>query len=218
MKSANTTPRRRRPIAAAAAVAVIVAALSAGVLLMGAFQAKPQSTAIDMRGHQVQFDEDAVPVAGSRDTRPDTATRLRFRAASVGLNVPLERMNEAHGVLTPPGFTAAYTVNNLGVGIDHASTGTVYIAMHSLRNGGIAPGNYLIDERHQRATIREGETITVGSLRYRVTSTALMLKTDVPHDRSLWANTPNRLVVLTCLQQANGHPSTRNLIISAVRA
>ena len=98
-----------------------------------------------------------------------------------------------------------------------SADGTVFVVMHSLRNGGEAPGNALIDVENGRARIATGEAIVVDDVAYKVVDTETVDKTQISHDQSVWADTPGRLVVITCLQRPDGAPSTENMVIEATR-
>ncbi len=63
----------------------------------------------------------------------------------VGLNVQLGAMTMVGNELTPTGFASACLVRNLGVQPEKASDSTVFLAVHSLRNRAIDPGNYPTD-------------------------------------------------------------------------
>jgi hypothetical protein len=142
-----------------------------------------------------------------------TATGTRFRVPAVGLDVPLGLLSVVDGQLTPPGFTSVYEVRNLGTSLSEPGSGTVYLVTHSLRGGGRAPGNYLTDVADQKAAVTAGEEIDVGSVRYTVTGTQLITKRSIGAQNALWADTPGRLAVITCLEKPSGAPSTDNLVI-----
>ncbi|WP_245980098.1 class F sortase [Gryllotalpicola protaetiae] len=139
----------------------------------------------------------------------------RFRVPSVGLDVPLGALDMTHGTITPPGFASAYDVRNLGVPLSQAPTGTVFVATHSLRNGAVGPGNYLIDVKAQKAKVAVGATIDVADVAYSVTGAKAIGKLDISSDADVWANVPGRLVVITCLQRRDGRASTQNMVITA---
>lgn len=197
--------------------AAIVGLAMVGVCVLGA--AAPHNVAsapLDMRGNAVQL-EAAAPT--SHET-PDTTRAVdtgsgRFSAPTVGLDVPLGALTATGGVITPPGFTSAYQVRNVGVDPADAGNGTVFVVMHSLRNGGVGPGNYLIDVEHARAKITTGATITVDGVNYSVTDAKVISKEQLAARADVWANTPGRLVVITCLQTPSNQPSTDNLVITA---
>ncbi|MFT4231126.1 MAG: class F sortase, partial [Microbacterium sp.] len=142
-------------------------------------------------------------------------TGERFRVPSVGLDVPLDSMNAVDSVITPPGFTAAYRVRNLGVSLDHASEGTVYVAMHSLRDGAVGPGNYLIDVEAGTASVAVGTEIIVAGLEYRLTGSQKIAKDRLAASEAVWADVPGRLIVITCLQRPEGGPSLENVVLTA---
>jgi len=214
--------RRRGDILAAAAVVVALGLVgAAGIGWTGSVQApavsEEDSTVAtlphDLAGNPVQLDgPEPVPSASAT---PEGVGR--FTAASVGLDVPLGAMNVADGVLEPPGFTSAYWVRNLGVSPDRAEAGTVFVVMHSLRAGGVGPGNALIDVAGARARIVTGADVSVAGAHYRVDRTEVVDKTAIANEADVWADIPGRLVVVTCLQRADGLPSTQNLVIEARR-
>ena len=99
---------------------------------------------------------------------------------------------------------------------DDASHGTVFVVTHSLRNGGVAPGNSLIDVNAGESTLHPGATIEVNGIVYAVTASEAVSKTKLAADASVRANTPNPLVVITCLQNPAQTESTANLVIAIV--
>jgi hypothetical protein len=133
----------------------------------------------------------------------------------VGLDVPLGSLSEVDGSIVPPGFRSAYRVRNLGVPVTSAKTGTVYVVMHALRNGGMGPGNYLTDIEHQRSRVANGAAVVVDGVRFTVTGSQLILKNRIAHAAAVWKSTPGRLVLITCLEHPDGSPSTDNLVVTA---
>jgi hypothetical protein len=131
--------------------------------------------------------------------------------------VPLGALNGVDGEITPPGFTSAYWVRNLGVPVSGGATGTVFIVMHSLRGGGEAPGNCLANVQTQTSRVKHGAIVEVAGVDYTVTGSELITKTTIFRDSTVWATTPNRLLLITCLEHANGSPSSDNLVITATR-
>jgi len=176
----------------------------------------PSPEARDMEGNAVALDPGTLPSAKlQQQMHPVAETGERFRVPAVGLDVPLGRISVAGGQLTPPGFTSVYAVRNLGTTPAAPSKGTVYVVTHSLRGGGRAPGNYLTDVTDQKAAVRAGEAVFVGSTEYTVTGAQLVRRGDIGAQTALWTDTPNRLAVITCLEKPSGAPSTDNLIIYA---
>jgi hypothetical protein len=171
----------------------------------------------DLHGRPVVPDEGvAVPAHVAKQMNAVADAGARFRVPAVGLDVPLGELSMAGGTITPPAFTSAYAVRNLGAGPSRPKTGTVFVAMHSLRGGGVGPGNYLIDAREQRAAVGPGAVIEVGPTTYRVTGSELVDRAGISEDAGVWADRPGRLVVLTCMQSASGdRPPTQNLVIFA---
>ncbi|MFJ5925024.1 class F sortase [Kitasatospora sp. NPDC092948] len=170
---------------------------------------------VDMHGRPVRLD----PGAGlppeqkqEQDAKPDGAGR--FVVPSVGLDVPLGTMNEVADSVVPPGFTSAYRIDNLGTPTAPAS-GTVYVAMHSLRWGATGPGNYLFALDTGTSKVTPGAAIDVGGTRYVVDAATTVPKDDLPDTPEIWDDVPGRLVVLTCLEKPDNSPSVDNFVITA---
>jgi len=172
----------------------------------------PPDAPRDMHGNVVIPDPDAVV----NDPTAKEDVGQRFKAPSVNLDVPLGEAKEIDGKIAPPGFKSVYWISNLGVSLKDAEKGTVYTATHSLRNGGWAPGNALIDIDTQQAKIQPGDAIIVGNRTYSVTETRIIPKPEVGSAGDLWDTTvPRRLLVFTCLQNPQNTPSTNNVVIIA---
>ncbi|MCI0158355.1 class F sortase [Leifsonia shinshuensis] len=167
-----------------------------------------------MHGNTVQLDPGVSPAPQAAARAVDNAG-VRLVVQSVGLNVPLGAINEVDGQIVPPGFSSAYWVRNMGVSIQERASGTVYVVMHSLRNGGVGPGNYLADVAHGRSRLANGATVALDGIEYAVTGSQLIDKAQIAANTVVWANTPDRLILITCLEHANGTPSTQNLVITA---
>ena len=212
--SPRSTPRGRR-LNIVAAGAVVVA--SGMVIISAVFLAPHASTvsedlaSTDLAGNAVQVDG-PTPNPSASATPSGTG---RFQSPSVGLDVPLGSLDVVDNELEPPGFTSAYWVRNLGVAPTDSANGTVFVVMHSLRNGGEGPGNALIDVDNGKARIASGASIVVDDVEYHVVSTETIDKGQISRDKSVWADTPGRLVVITCLQRPDGAPSTDNVVIEA---
>lgn len=210
-------PRIRRIGVYGATALVALALIGAGVVNLAQAE-HPAATQLDMRGRAVQLDPGTTPPpAVQAQMKVTEATGERFAVPSVGLDVPLGALNEIGNAITPPGFRSAYIVRNMGTTLDTPGDGTVYVVMHALRGGGLAPGNYLTDLRAQTSALSSGAAITVGPQTYDVVSSDTVSKAALPSDATVWTNIPNRLVVITCMEHANGSPSTDNLVIFATR-
>jgi len=173
----------------------------------------------DMAGNLVEPDEQSG-VSGPDSTGLDGESNpdigWQFEVPAVGLKVPLGSSPATGGVINPPGFQSVYWINNLGVGLESVATGTMYTATHSLRGGGVAPGNYLIDVDSQQARIGPGDKIMVGPSSFTVTQTLVVSKLGVASVDGLWEPLPRRLVVLTCMQNPQNAPSLDNLVVIAM--
>lgn len=192
-----------------------IVALCAGILgYRGAFDHVYTSadTPTDMEGRAVTYDPGT---AGAVDTSAEPEGEGRFVVDAVGLDVPLGSMTTVDGTITPPGFASAYVIRDLGVSLADSRQGTVYVATHSLRGGGTAPGNYLIDVDAGTPRVRTGESIVVGPRTYSITAAYTVEKPDLPSRADIWDDEPGRLVVITCLQRADGSASQENVVIEA---
>lgn len=125
----------------------------------------------------------------------------RFKAPSVGLDVQLGAMSEVDGLVRPTNFTNAFTIRNRGIGenLKKAKNGTLYIAMHATDVGSIAPGNFLVDNTNRTNRLKEGDTVEVGKLKYKITEYKREGKNLIAQDKELWdGKVKNRIVILTC--------------------
>ncbi|ROS48416.1 class F sortase [Frigoribacterium sp. PhB24] len=201
--------RRWELLTAAAGVSATFAFVIAGITHPGLGADQP-GRAHDLAGNIV------VPEAtGFSDVVPVPAGAGELVIPKTGLRVEIAALRETDRVINPPGFDKAYWVQNRGVGLAQASAGTVFIAMHSLRGGGVGPGNYLIDVEHRRSKLQVGDDVFVGSAKYRVKATDAIEKTRLGQAESVWDETPGKLVLITCLQRPEGGESLQNIVIEA---
>lgn len=208
--------RRRNPLPLLGLL--LMTLLTIGLALVAMFSAGTttnRTAARDMLGNAVTVDPGGE-VAPESSVTADT--HARFRVPSVHLDVPLGVISPTHGQITPPGFTSAYEIRTIGTTPDKPENGTVFVVMHALRNGGIAPGNYVTDVHAARSRLAPGTEVVVAGTTYEVTGSRNVRKRDLPADTTTWTNTPNRLVIITCLEHADGSPSTHNTVITATRA
>jgi len=176
---------------------------------------------VDMAGNVVVPDDTQVEDPSYvQSADPQDSTGLRFKIPSRQLNVPLREANVVNNVINPPGFDSVYLMRNLGVSLADAATGPVYVAAHSLRPPGEAPGNFVIDPSQGDIVVPHGAEIDVGDLVYNVVSSRIISKSDLSTQTDLWAPTPGMLVFITCLQstsdsgyQADGHAKDNAIII-----
>lgn len=232
MRERSTVRSVPRVVALSVLCGLVVAGLTWGVLTVagrtgsGAAPGAP----VDLLGNVVVPD-DVVPLAevpsephsapptpsGTPTAAPDRVPDGRLVIDAVGLDVPLEPMVSAGGEITPPGFDAAYWVSDIGVGLDDAASGTVYVAMHSLRRGGVAPGNLVIDVPGQTAAVAVGDEVRADGVGYVVEQWLVVTKAALPDERTVWEQLPGRLLLITCLQNPQATPSENNLVVIARR-
>ncbi|MDR1432259.1 MAG: class F sortase [Propionibacteriaceae bacterium] len=155
-------------------------------------------------------------IIAEMDPEPEISGK-RFRVPAVGLDAPLGAMNAVKNVINPPGFRSVFWIRNMGVSLDRADQGTVYMAAHSLRNGGVGPGNYLIDVENARGKVPIGAEMYADNVKYRVTEVISVPKTKLDEKVEVWdATVPGRIVVVTCLQRPNNGRSVNNIVVVGV--
>ncbi|MFE4951918.1 class F sortase [Leifsonia sp. NPDC056665] len=173
-----------------------------------------QSYPKDMRGNPVILPPPSTAVQ-EKTNAVSHVKAMTLRVPSAGLTVPLGELNDVDGVIDPPGFASAYLVRNYGANLTNAAKGTVFAVMHSCRGGAVCPGNYLINVNSGTAAVAPGADIYLGTLHYRVIGSEKVYKPNVHLETNIWANTPGRLVLLTCLQVPNQTASIDNMVITA---
>jgi len=169
----------------------------------------------DMLGNPVALEPGTGPTDDQlkqMDAVEDDGQRLRV--PSVDLDVPLGALDMVDDTINPPGFTSAYQVRNLGVPLEDASTGTVYVVMHSLR-AGVGPGNHLIDVEAQASRVEPGAKIIIGDRTWTATGDLTVTKPELGAQEHLFDDTPGRLVLITCQQRSDGKAAGENLVITA---
>jgi len=222
--NAKPPVKRNRRVSDILLLVLAILLIAGGAIygIVATMQSNSQQTKVDMVGNHVEPDDPSMfdpQTIEAMDANDDTGQR--FIIDAVNLDVPLGEVNEVNNVINPPGFKAAYQIRNRGVSLDKAETGTVYVAAHSLRSPGKAPGNYIISIDAGTVIVPVGSTIQVGSRTYIMKSSQIVAKTDLGADSKIWANTPGMLVFITCLQyndaskykNTNGHSPTNAVII-----
>lgn len=197
---------------AGAAIAVVASGVLGTSTESQASPAPVTRTSTDLEGAEAALDPGVTSPPGSNAVEE---TGGRFAVPSVNLDVPLGEVSEVDGQIAPPGFSSVYRVRNRGVDTTAADQGTMYLVTHSVRGGGYAPGNALIDTEDARAAVDVGAMIQVADRQYTVTDTLRVGKEDLPTTTDIWTDVPGRLVVITCLQNGRGTPSTDNTVIIA---
>ncbi len=139
-----------------------------------------------------------------------------FVVPSLNLDVPLGSINSVDNALNPPNFTSVFVVRNMGVSLDNADQGTVYMATHAIQHGH-APGDYF--QKNGQVTLNPGDIIKANNRQYAfVESQVIPKKGDdgLSSHGELWTNDPGRLVLITCLLNPDGHSNANdNLVIIA---
>lgn len=205
-----------------AAVALVLALLATGAVAL-------PGTADDAPGAAVAVgttDPVTAPDATATAVAPSTAGPSRVRLPSLGLDAGVQPISAASGELDPPGFADAYWISEYGrpdaASPDPAAAdNTVYLVGHSARRG-TAVFDPLVDRASQGSTVAAGDEVVVttpgGDLTYVVDAVDGVHhypKGELAAAEAVWAVVPGRLVLITCLQRADGRPSTDNLVVTA---
>ncbi|WP_158685508.1 class F sortase [Microbacterium halophytorum] len=210
--------RRAHPPGAVWVLACVgLAALAVALLL--ASGAGDASTAagraqIDMKGNAVELQDPIGDPTVLERMRVSEDDGERLQVPSVALDVPLGSLDLVEGAITPPGFSSAYVVRNVGTP-NEPTAGTTYVAMHSIPAPGLAPGNFLIDVDSGMPSVSPGARVVLGDETYAVDSAYTVDKDELPSREDVWKDVPGRLVVITCQQLPSGAPSVQNSVIEA---
>ncbi len=131
----------------------------------------------------------------------------------LNLDVPLGSVNEVGGVMNPANFTNVFTIRNRGVPPSRAGQGTVYMVTHAIA-GGNAPGNQL--QTNGQVVLTPGDVIKADGVEFRFQTAVTVHKDDLNGLADLWDQfIPRRLVLITCVVNANGGQATHNMVIVA---
>lgn len=138
----------------------------------------------------------------------------RFKIPSAGLDVPLGKVNEVNNLIRPTNYTSVFYVANRGVPYNKTNKGTTYIVTHALDDGGVAPGNFLIDSNTKKVRVSKGTEIYTGDKKFKVTDSFRAGKSLIAKNNKIWdASIKGRMVIITCFPNSND-----NQVIIAQRA
>jgi len=223
-QAAAATKTKRKWTRSSILLLVLALALVVGALVTGGSYLYKQihhPVFLDLNGNKVLPDDTSVydpAYVTAADAQPDVGER--FKVPSVNLDVPLGSVNQVDNLINPPGYTSVYWVKNMGVSLANAENGTVYVVTHSVRAPGMAPGDFLIDQKTTTVVVPAGAEIDVADRVYKVVSSMTVSKDQLGAQTSLWAGTPGMLVLITCMQGgeylSNGHSATNVVIIGSL--
>ncbi len=208
-------PRRRKSILLPLLIVVAVLLLVASVGMWGYTRLVPpvENAKPDIQGNWVVPDEIEPPEVIAQMAEEPEIEGKRFVVPSVGLDVPLGAVNAVNNTINPPGFKSVFRIRNMGASLDNPHEGTVYMATHSLRHGGMGPGNYLIDVEAGAGRVAIGADMFADKVKYRVVDVMKVEKTEIS-GAGIWDETvPNRIVVITCLQRPDNGSSVYNIVV-----
>lgn len=211
-QAAGPRRQRRGPAPLLVWLSVLLVLAGSGILVWNHVQERDLPR--DLAGNPVRLEEGDTPapdVVVAMDVRSGGGSRLSV--PSVHLDVPLDSLDAVDGEVTPPGFSEAYLIRNMGVDLEHRQDGTVYVVTHSVRHGD-APGNSLIDVEKGSSQVQAGDTIQVGDATYVAERSLTVAKGDLASAPGIWDDEPGRLVLITCLQRESGR-SLQNVVVIA---
>ncbi|MDR3069691.1 MAG: class F sortase [Propionibacteriaceae bacterium] len=174
----------------------------------------PEGASTDMAGNWVKPEESISEKELQAMAAEPEIKGKRFQVPSVGLDAPLGAMNLVGDTINPPGFHSVFWIRNMGVSVQNADKGTVYLVTHSLRNGGMGPGNYLIDVENGKGRVGVGADMYIDKVKYTVTEVVSVPKSKIGSAAGVWDQSiSGRAIVITCLQRVDNGASRNNIII-----
>ncbi|MGO1392772.1 class F sortase [Agrococcus casei] len=189
--------------------AVVAIGIGVGILGLNSMNATPQYEAASR-----------VPVAPlAPSAHPVSAAQpVSVTVPVVGLETEVDVQPPAvEGVLTPPEADTATWLDDRGLaGAD--SSDTVYLLGHSAQYGGGA-FDPLVDREQLKSTVMPGDEIVVetaeGAVVYQVVSTEFYGSAELSSIPKVWGESAGRLVLVTCLFDADGNRIEQNLVVFA---
>lgn len=152
------------------------------------------------------------------DVPPEApAPTFTLDIASAGLHAPLEYISAEGGAVTPPEFDRAYIVEDYSAPLATPDQGGIVVVFHSVRGSGSGLGNKLFNQSTGETTLTAGDEVTVAGTTYVFERSEAVLKDELPTRSDIWEAGPNKLVLITCLQNREGTPSTQNFVLTAER-
>lgn len=206
---------RARMLLAAAGVALVLG--GGATLAVSTVAAQPApSYAVQAAAPRYPAAPMATPTANAAapeatpSAPPSVKPTGRLTISSVGLDAPLLHMAvPADGALDPATRWDAYLVDGYGTPAE-ASSGTVFVVMHSGRGETQALGNALVNRDTGHPALAVGAQLEVDGVMFAVTGSRVVAKGSLHDQADLW-NGSHALAVITCQQYADGSPSENSV-------
>ncbi|WP_217135422.1 class F sortase [Leucobacter chinensis] len=149
---------------------------------------------------------------------PDAAAPKQLSIASIGFTAPIESMSVGtEHDLFPPDFTQAFWLDDYG-SPGAGSDNTVYLIGHTSSNAS-AVFDPLVNRVEQRSTVLVGDEIVVttekGDVVYEVTASERHPRSSLGTLEKVWQSKPDRLVLVTCLFEADQNIVSDNIVLFA---
>lgn len=145
------------------------------------------------------------PAPSAEDMNQVSNIGVRFKIPSIGLDTTYGMVDEVNGVLRPTNFTSVFGVRNRGVDYTKTDQGTAYVVTHTLDEGGIAPGNFIVQKSSNGASrVKKGDKIEIGDKEFTITDYKRAGKGVISTDKNIWdASIKNRMVLVICYPDSN---------------
>lgn len=167
---------------------------------------------------EVEEDGELVDAATRERAYPEFAGR--FLMPRLGVDVELRSMpigdEGGRSVVRPPTFQHAYLVDEPEFGTPTSTEGTAYVALHSAM-GRDAAANPLTNPYSQETLVEPGDIFIVDGVEYEVGSSQLIPKPELTQRDEVWTPEAGKLVILTCLQNPDFTPASKNVLTIAYR-
>lgn len=181
-----------------AATAVVIGALLLAIGCTSTNSTPPSATGTLLAGN----------LAATTPATAEVGDPVHITVPAVGIDAAVRPIVDNSDEIDPPTDVDAWWWTARG---RPGSTDTVYLAGHTLDDGGgvfaplgkVAPGAQV-----QLDT-------TTGARLYQVDATAAYDKSHLDSYDEVWAAVPGRLILVTCLLDAQGRPTHDNLLVYA---
>jgi len=211
-------PPRRGSLAGILLIVLAVALIGGGATVAYIYWPRPAQPGqlVDLNGRVVQPEDPEATSSAFQDeaNMVEDDGGAGFQVPAIKLDVPLGSINAVDDKMNPANFTAVFWVRNVGVGLDNANQGTVYMVTHAVQ-GGKAPGNVL--QNKGKPTLKPGDLIKTNDRTYQFEDWKIVDKNELGAEwhPELWTPDPNRLIIITCLLNPAGGLAVDNMILIA---
>lgn len=188
------------------------------------FEIPPPPAEVEEDGELVDAStrERAYPEFAGRFLMPRLGVDVELRSMPIGTEYVEHTFENGEivfvpvNVVRPPTFQHAYLVDEPEFGTPTSTEGTAYVALHSAM-GRDAAGNPLTNPYNQETLVEPGDIFIVDGVEYEVASSQLIPKPELRQRDEVWTPEAGKLVILTCLQNPDFTPASKNVLTVAYR-